>query len=92
MYSEMSRSTFLGGGVQDKLHAGQYIRAPSGTTLVFANGSTTFTKCSNNSAGVYVSTHIRKIPVQEIFREMAPIPVNVRTYPKVCVGKRLEYR
>ncbi len=41
---------------------------------------------------VPVSTRIRKIPVQEIFREMAPIPGNVRTYPKVCVGKRLENR
>jgi hypothetical protein len=39
----------------------------------------------------YVSTRIRKIPVQEIFREMAPIPGNIRTYPKVCVGKGLEY-
>ncbi len=35
---------------------------------------------------------LEKIPVQEIFRKMAPIPGNVRTYPKVCVGKRLEYR
>ncbi len=41
---------------------------------------------------ICVSTRIRKIPVQEIFREMAPIPGNVRTYPKVCVGKLLEYR
>ncbi len=41
---------------------------------------------------VYVSTRIRKMPVWEIFRKMAPIPGNVRTYPKVCVGKRLEYR
>jgi hypothetical protein len=45
-----------------------------------------------NIIGPYVSTRIRKIPVQEIFREMAPILGNVRTYPKVCVGKRLEYR
>ena len=41
---------------------------------------------------INVSTRIRKIPVQEIFQEMAPIPGNVRTYPKVCVGKHLEYR
>ncbi len=39
-----------------------------------------------------VSTRIRKMPVWEIFRKLALIPGNVRTYPKVCVGKRLEYR
>ncbi len=39
-----------------------------------------------------VSTRIRKMPVWEIFRKLALILGNVRTYPKVCVGKRLEYR
>ncbi len=39
-----------------------------------------------------VSTRIRKMPVWEIFRKLALLPGNVRTYPKVCVGKRLEYR
>jgi hypothetical protein len=51
-------------------------------------------KMGTNSFGVhiYVSTRIRKMPVWEIFRKLALIPGNVRTYPKVCVGKRLEYR
>ncbi len=40
----------------------------------------------------YVSAQTRTLPVWEIFRKLALIPGNVRTYPKVCVGKRLEYR
>ncbi len=47
---------------------------------------------SPREASVYVSTRIRKMPVWEIFRKLALIPGNVGTYPKVCVGKRLEYR
>jgi hypothetical protein len=41
---------------------------------------------------MYVSAQTHTLPVREIFQKLALIPGNVRTYPKVCVRKHLEYR